>query len=217
MSLRPLLLLSFEHPDILAFGLQDLPTQRTRRKGSVSTDNGSPHIEGGQQDECSTHLTAGTAHVHLGQDHAFLREGGGKQMHALAFSQRDHAFQGFPIETEVSLSCLGHRSQIAPKELIRHLLPFLWIDGLSHDPAPRAGMGHVRLPEREQPLQFSAAQFDPVCQSPAACLSCQFGQHADQQALGQRVWFALFPTLTITQIGGESKVGERINGTKACS
>ncbi len=46
-------------------------------------------------------------------------------------------------------------------------------------------MGHPGPPQVKQLLQFLATQFGPMSDGSATALSREFGQHADQQDLGQ--------------------------------
>lgn len=48
-------------------------------------------------------------------------------------------------------------------------------------------MGHLRLPELKQAVQFLAPEFGPVRNSSTTGLPGQFGQHSNQQDLSQGI------------------------------
>jgi hypothetical protein len=95
---------------------------------------------------------------------------------ALTHFRRDRASHRVSIQTRVALFWLSHCGEIAAKAQTEDFGQRIWIDRLSHDRTPHAGIKHLRMSEREAQGRFLTAH---------------------SSIIGQRIGYALFPTLFI--------------------
>src|SRR5258708_23581686 len=166
--------------------LDHVQTEGATIKHGISADHHAAQIDLLEQGGGKGNFAPFLLHIHVSQHDALLWMIESQQMHPFRFSQGDGSSQRLAIQGKLDASPFRtRRFERVSKKRSHALLYLVWLDSMSQNSTPRAGVWHARSFEMEQFTQFTCSQFGPVSHATAATFTRLFGAHSDHQQASQ--------------------------------